>query len=211
MNHKMLSIADQIFNELEHDILTGVYEHNELLTELKLSETLGVSRTPVREALGRLAQEHIVEMTSKGARVMGITEKDIEDIYAIRYRIESLAARMAAENADEQGLKELKRLLDLQEFYTEKDDHDGINAADSGFHQALYALTKSPTMIHTLGPLHRRIVKYRRVSYETPDRANTSLKEHKGIYEAVAAHDGEKAEELMRVHIEKARKSILGR
>ncbi|MBQ6426013.1 MAG: GntR family transcriptional regulator [Clostridia bacterium] len=211
MNHKMLSIADQIFNELEHDILTGVYEHDELLTELKLSETLGVSRTPVREALSRLAQEHIVEMTSKGARVMGITEKDIEDIYAIRYRIESLAAKMAAENADEQGLKELKRLLDLQEFYTEKDDHDGTNAADSGFHQALYALTKSPTMIQTLGPLHRRIVKYRRVSYETPDRAITSLGEHRGIYEAIAAGDGEKAEELMRVHIEKARKSILGK
>ena len=127
MNHKMLSIADQIFNELEHDILIGVYAHDELLTEVKLSETLGVSRTPVREALGRLAQEHIVEMTSKGARVLGITEKDIEDIYAIRYRIESLAAKWAAENADEQGLKELKRMLDLQEFYTEKDDHDGIS------------------------------------------------------------------------------------
>ena len=118
---------------------------------------------------------------------------------------------MAAENADEQGRKELKRLLDLQEFYTEKDDHDGTNAADSGFHQALYALTKSPTMIQTLGPLHRRIVKYRRVSYETPDRAITSLGEHRGIYEAIAAGDGEKAEELMRVHIEKARKSILGK
>ena len=207
----MLSIADQIFNELENDILTGYYEYNELLTEMKLSETLGVSRTPVREALSRLAQEHIVEMTSKGARVLGITEKDIEDIYAVRYRIESLAAKMAAENADEQGLKELKRLLDLQEFYTEKDDHDGTNKADSGFHQALYALTKSPTMINTLGPLHRRIVKYRRVSYETPDRARTSLNEHKGIYEAIAAHDGEKAEELMRNHIEKARISILGK
>ena len=92
MEHKMISIADQVFEELEHDILSGTYERDEVLTEVKLSERLGVSRTPIREALRRLAQEHIIELTSKGARVIGIDKSDISDICEIRLRLEGLAA-----------------------------------------------------------------------------------------------------------------------
>ena len=211
MNHKMLSIADQIYNELEHRILTGEYERDELLTELKLSEQLGVSRTPVREALSRLAQEHIVEMTSKGAKVVGISDEDLRDIYEIRYRIECLAAGMAAEKADAAGLDRLRHAVDLQEFYTKKEDRDGINDADSSFHQILYSLSESPTLINTLGPLHRRIVKYRRVSYETPERASASLEEHQGIFRAIEQRNRPLAEQLMQQHILNARVSILGR
>ena len=72
----MISIADQVFDELEKDILSGVYERGEMLTEVKLSEQLGVSRTPIREALRRLAQERIIDPTSKGVRVVGITRED---------------------------------------------------------------------------------------------------------------------------------------
>ena len=89
----MISIADQVFEELEHDILSGEYERDEILTEMKLSERLGVSRTPIREAMRRLEQEHIIEPTSKGARVIGITKEDIADICEIRLRLEGLAAR----------------------------------------------------------------------------------------------------------------------
>lgn len=210
MNHKMVSIADQIYATLEHDILTGVYERDELLTEIRLSEFLGVSRTPVREALRRLGQEHIVEITTKGARVIGISEQDLRDIYEIRYLTECRAARLAAERHDAESLKELKEYLDLQEFYTGKQDRDRINDADSSFHEALYLASGSPTYINTLGPLHRRIVKYRRVSVETQTRAVASLGEHRAIYEAIAAGDGDKAEELTREHIRHACASILG-
>ena len=212
MNHKMVSIADQIFEKLEHDILTGVYERDELLTEVRLSEELGVSRTPVREALSRLGQEHIVEITTKGAKVVGISEQDLVDIYEIRYRIECLAARRAAENKDNdpEGLKELKEFLDLQEFYTNKQDRDHINDADSGFHETLYELSGSAALVNTLAPLHRRIVKYRRVSVERTTRATASLEEHRAIYEAIAEGNGELAEKLMQQHIMKARDSILG-
>ena len=77
MEHKMVSIADQVFEELERDILVGTYARDELLTEIKLSEKMGVSRTPIREALRRLDQEHIIEITPTGARVIGITPDDI--------------------------------------------------------------------------------------------------------------------------------------
>lgn len=210
MNHKMVSIADQIYATLEHDILTGVYERDELLTEIRLSDSLGVSRTPVREALRRLGQEHIVEITTKGARVIGITEQDLKDIYEIRCLLEPRAAKRAAEVRDAEVLAELKEYLDLQEFYTGKQDRDRINDADSSFHDALYRASGSPTFINTLGPLHRRVVKYRRVSVARQSRAVASLEEHRAIYEAIVAGDGQRAEQLTAEHIRHACTSILG-
>ena len=120
MEHRTISIADQVFEILEKDILTGVYTRGELLTETKLSEKLGVSRTPIREALRRLEQERLVVGTSRGMRVVGLDTRDIEDIYEIRIRVEGLAARRAAERATGEQLAELKRVLDMQEFFTFK-------------------------------------------------------------------------------------------
>ena len=74
--HRSVSLADQIFERLEKDILVGTFERGEILTEIKLSETLGVSRTPVREALRRLQAEHIIEESAKGMVVMGISKQD---------------------------------------------------------------------------------------------------------------------------------------
>ncbi|MBR4359563.1 MAG: GntR family transcriptional regulator [Clostridia bacterium] len=209
MEHKMISIADQVFEELEHDILSGTYERDEVLTEVKLSERLGVSRTPIREALRRLAQEHIIELTSKGARVIGIDKSDISDICEIRLRLEGLAARWAAERADEEGVSILKETLDLQEFYTQKEDPESIKNADSRFHQTIYTLCGSTSMQDTLEPLHRKLLKYRRVSVSAHSRAEQSLAEHRAIYEAIAAHDPARAEQLTILHVQNARDSIL--
>ena len=92
---KTTSLADQVFEKLENDIIQGVYPRGEILTELKLVDQLGVSRTPIREALRRLEQERLIEDTGKGSRVVGITEEDLEDIMNIRQRIEGLAAYYA--------------------------------------------------------------------------------------------------------------------
>ena len=211
MEHKMISIADQVFEELERDILSGVYERDEILTEMKLSEQLHVSRTPIREALRRLEQEHIIEPTSKGMKVVGITRDDISDICEIRLRLEGLAARWAAERTDEAGIRTLKETLDLQEFYTQKQDPESIKNADSRFHQTIYALCGSHSMQDTLEPLHRKLLKYRRVSVSKTSRAQLSLLEHQAIFEAIAAHDGAKAEALTIQHVKNARDSILQR
>lgn len=207
----MISLADQVFEELERDILSGAFERGEILTEIKLSERLGVSRTPIREALRRLEQEHIIESTSKGAKVIGISRTDIADICEIRLRLEGLAARWAAERADEEGIRILKETVELQEFYTQKSDPDSIKNADSRFHQTIYALCGSNSMRDTLEPLHRKLLKYRRVSVSAQSRAEKSLEEHRAIYEAIAAHDGERAETLTILHVKNARDSIMQR
>lgn len=95
MERRSNSIADQIFEILERDILSEKFPRGEVLTENRLSELLEVSRTPVREALRRLEQEHLIEMTTKGALVIGISKEDIVTIYEMRLRLEGMAAAAA--------------------------------------------------------------------------------------------------------------------
>ncbi|MCQ2449309.1 MAG: GntR family transcriptional regulator [Clostridia bacterium] len=98
IEHKTISLADQVFDHLEQDILSGVYQRGEALTETKLSAELGVSRTPIREALRRLEQEGIIEETAKGCIVVGISEQDLTDLFLIRSKLEGLSASTAAAN-----------------------------------------------------------------------------------------------------------------
>ena len=134
LTHKTVSLADQVFERLESDILSGVYKRGELLTELKLCEALGVSRTPVREAMMRLEQEHIIEDCGKGMRVLSITAEDAACIYEIRSRVEGLAAAACAKNISAEDLKALHDLVDLQAFYAERGDSDRVKTLDSQFH-----------------------------------------------------------------------------
>jgi DNA-binding GntR family transcriptional regulator len=138
LDHRTLSLAEQVFERLETDILSGKYAAGEILTELKLVNDLGVSRTPIREALHRLEQEHIIEMTNRGILVLGVSQKDLEDILEIRMRIEGLAAYMAAERITDSELAELRETIDLQEFYVPKHNADRINGMDSQFHLLIY-------------------------------------------------------------------------
>ncbi len=209
MDHKMVSLADQVFDELEKKILAGTYSRGELLTEGRLSDELGVSRTPIREAFFRLSQEHLIDISPKGAYVLGITDEDIRDIYEIRIRIEGLASRLAAEKITDEGVEELRKALDLQEFYTQKGDPDGIRDMDSSFHQTIYRLCSSPVLRYTLEPLHRRIIKYRRASISARTRAEHSLNEHMQILEAIARHDPDAAEELTIRHIRNAMQKLV--
>ena len=107
-NQYSVSLADRVFERLERDIIAGVYHKGEILTELRLVDELGVSRTPIREALRRLASERLIEETPKGSVVLGITRRDLEDILNMRVRIEGLIAYYAAQNRSEEQLEEMR-------------------------------------------------------------------------------------------------------
>lgn len=211
MEHKTVSLADQVFEHLETDILSGKYSRGEILTESKLSAELGVSRTPIREALRRLEQEHIIEESGKGSVVIGITENDLVDIFLIREKLECMAASLAAERCTEAQLAELKETLEFQEFYLSKQDAEHIKTMDNKFHKTLYKLTGSMTFFDTLVPLHKKIQKYRRASVESKSRAAASVEEHRKIYEAIAAKDGKLASKYAKEHVENAYNHIMGR
>lgn len=208
--HKIVSLADCVFDKLENDILSGKYAYGELLTEARLSEELGVSRTPIREAIRRLEQEHILLVTGKGLKVQGITRDDIRDIMDVRVRVEGLAAFYAAQRMTDEDKKKLREALELQEFYAAKEDSDHMQWQDHEFHETIYAGCGSLTLQNVLVPLHRKAQKYRRASVEKRSRAEASVREHRGIYDAIAAGNAQEAERQMIQHIENARKSILG-
>jgi DNA-binding GntR family transcriptional regulator len=205
-----ISLADQVFEQLENDILTGKYQYGEIITEAKLSQDLGVSRTPIREALRRLEQEGIIADSGKGMKVLGITIQDISDIYEIRLRLEGVAASWAAKHATEENIAELAGILDLQEFYAERGDSEHIRDMDTKFHESLYTFSGSPILKNTLMPLHKRVMKYRKASLEKTGRALHSTQEHRAIYEAIKARNAEQAEKLTTAHVFAARKSVLG-
>ena len=211
IEHKSVSLADQVFQHLETDILSGKYSRGEILTEGKLSAELGVSRTPVREALRRLEQEHIIEESGKGSVVIGISEKDLKDIFIIREQLESMAASFAAQNATSEQLRELKEALELQEFYLEKQDAERIKFMDNQFHKTLYKLSGSMTFYDILIPLHKKVQKYRKASLESKSRAVASVEEHRKIYEAIADSNDKLASEYAKEHVKNAYNHIIGK
>ncbi|MBQ8351235.1 MAG: GntR family transcriptional regulator [Clostridia bacterium] len=209
--HKTISLADQVFDRLEGEILGGKYQPGEILTEARLTEDLGVSRTPVREALRRLEQEHIVELSSKGILVLGVTDKDIGDIYAIRLRIEGLAAAAAAARADSPEAGELLEALELQEYYVGRHDADHIKYMDSRFHELVYRMSGSVVFYDTLLPLHKKVQKFRKASVQNESRAESSLREHRQIYHAILSGDVAAAEAAMTAHVQNAMEHITKR
>ena len=207
---KTTSLADQVFEKLENDIIQGVYPRGEILTELKLVDQLGVSRTPIREALRRLEQERLIEDTGKGSRVVGITEEDLEDIMNIRQRIEGLAAYYATKNMTPEGLAQLTHIADLQDFYFDKGDAELLRQVDEQFHDTICYLSKRTVIVDTLLPLHRKTRRYRRISMEDWSRTINTRKEHRAILDAMASGNADLAESLMAKHIENAKKHMLG-
>lgn len=205
IEHKTISLAEQVFERLENEILTGAYQRGEVLTEMHLVNDLGVSRTPIREALRRLEQEHIIEITPKGILVIGVTMKDLMDIFSIRIQIEGMAAAETAKNITDEQLAELREVLELQEFYLPKKDADRIKIMDSKFHQLIYRFSGSTALNDTLLPLHKKVQKYRKASVENENRAQQSALEHRAIFEAIAAHDAELASRKMVEHITNAK------
>ena len=208
--YKSTSLADQVFDKLENDIIQGVYARGELLTELKLVEQLGVSRTPIREALRRLEQERLIEDTGKGSRVLGITEEDLQDIMNIRERIEGLAAYYATVNLTPDGLKELSHIVDLQEFYFSKQDKEHLRQVDDAFHDMICALSKRSVISDTLIPLMRKTRRYRRVAIDNWERTTLTMNEHKQIFLAISSGDAKLAEELTTQHIIHAKEHMIG-
>jgi len=204
------SLRSRVFSQLQNDILNGYYEPGESLIETKLSEELGVSRTPIREALRQLELEGLVQsIPNKGVIVKGVTSQDIQDIYTIRMLIEGLAARWAAEKITDEELQELKDTVDLEEFYTVRNDYSHLLQSDTKFHDIIFKASKSKPLMHTLSTFHHYVQKARKMSMSSPGRAMKVLGEHKAILQAIIDKDAQKAERLTTEHVSNASSNLL--
>lgn len=206
---KSFSLAHQVFKVMEQAIITEEIPRGTELTELALSAKYGVSRTPIREAIAMLEQEDLVHSKGKKIEVLGVTEQDILDIVDIRIATEGKAMALAARNIDEEGIRELEGILKMQEYYIAQNDAEQISAMDSEFHYTIYKHCGSRIYGGTLTELHRKMARFRELTVKNRPKAQKSGSEHRGIFEAIRAHDAALAESLGTAHAQKAKERLV--
>lgn len=208
-NKNKKSLTNLIFEKVRDDILNDVYTLGDKLVESKLADELGVSRTPVREALKQLELDGLVEsIPNRGVIVKGLSDQDIYDIYSVRISIESIAAELAVERMTPEDLKELADICDLMEFFTMKNDSEKIFELNTQFHEKIYSCTKSRYLEHILKDFQIFIKSTRLESLKTKGRLEIALAEHKAILEAFKNHDKEAAKRAISKHIVSAQKNV---
>ncbi len=196
------SLRGRVFAKLREDILSGKYKDMEELKEVNIGNEMGVSRTPVREALRQLELEGLVTIIpNKGAYVTGITDKDVNDIFMIRSHLEGLCAAWACEHITEEQLEEMEEAVFLAEFHVEKRHFEQVVELDNKFHKLLYSACGSRILSRILMDYHRYAEKVRKGNLSEMERARHSILEHRRIVEAIRAKDVEAAKENAYEHI----------
>ena len=156
--NEYLPLRDVVFNTLRQAILRGELKPGERLMEIALSQRLGVSRTPVREAIRMLEQEGLVIMIPrKGAQVAEISEKDLKDVLEVRLGLEELAVRIACQRITEEELEELEQAMKEFEEAMKRDDLGALAAADVKVHEVIYGSTHNKRLVQIISNIREQI------------------------------------------------------
>ena len=206
-----LPLRDVVFNTLRQAILKGKLKPGERLMEIQLANKLGVSRTPVREAIRKLELEGLVLMIPrKGAEVAEITRQDMEDVLEVRTALEELAVKDACDHITDAQLSELKKASnEFKKALLEGKDLVTCADADMHFHDVILSATNNRRLIQMLNNLSEQMYRYR-MEYLKDERTHkTLIEEHDAIRRALKKHDKVKAGAAIRVHIDNQKRSIL--
>ncbi|WP_035797152.1 GntR family transcriptional regulator [Butyrivibrio sp. MB2005] len=198
------SLRGRVFNRIRDDILNGKYSDGEELKEVAIGKELGVSRTPVREALRQLELEGLVQIIpNKGAYVVGISIEDIHDIYMIRSKLEGLCARWACDNITDEQMEELEEIVYLADFHESKGHQEQLAELDNRFHTILYESCNSKMLEHLLKDYHQYVWRIRQKTL-SGSRGKDCNNEHRAIMEAIRDKNPDKAEEFANRHMRSA-------
>lgn len=207
-NYKPL--REVVFEALREAIMSGALPPGERMMEVQLAEELGVSRTPVREAIRKLELEGFVVMIPrKGAYVAGISLKDVADVFEIRTALEALAAGLAAERITDEELEEMERIVVLKSEAIKNNDLELLIETDTQFHEVLYRASRNEKLFQIINNLREQIQRFRTTSLASPGRMRLALEEHKKIIEALSERNISQAQQLAQDHIENAENSML--
>lgn len=199
------SLRGRVFTKIRDDILNGRYKDHEELKEIRIGKELGVSRTPVREALRQLELEGLVQIIpNRGAFVTGISAKDVRDIYMIRALLEGLCARWATEHITREQMEAMEENVYLSEYHAAKGHLDQLADLDSQFHHILYDAGGSKMLEHLLIDYHQYVFRIRKKTLSTLERGTASNKEHRALMEAIRAGNADLAERLANEHMHNA-------
>ena len=208
--NEYLPLRDVVFNTLRNAILKGELKPGERLMEIQLAQRLGVSRTPVREAIRKLELEGLVLMIPrKGAEVAQITIRDLEDVLEVRCALEELAVKDACDHITDEQLIELKKAAN--DFKRSLDGTEIIDCvkADMHFHEIIYDATNNRRLLQILSNLREQMYRYRMEYLKDRSMHKNLLEEHDAIRRALKKHDKEKAGNAIHIHIENQKESII--
>ena len=201
--NEYLPLRDVVFNTLRQAILRGELKPGERLMEIQLANKLGVSRTPIREALRKLELEGLVNMVPrKGAEVADITEKSLRDVLEVRKALEVLSVQLACEKITEEEIEELKRVAERFKDTLDDQDVTKIAEADVAFHDVIYTATDNQKLILLLNNLREQMYRYR-VEYLKKEEAYPQLiAEHEELIDNISKRNKEEATRIMCEHID---------
>ena len=203
-------LRELVLDAIRSAIMNGTLQPRERLMEIQMAEELGVSRTPIREALRKLELEgFIVMVPRKGAYVSDLSFKDIADVFEIRAALEGLAAGLAAERITEEELERMERLLVEKQEAITQDDISKLVEVDTKFHELMYQASRNVRLGSIISNLREQIQRFRLTSLSYPGRNKLSLEEHKKIVEAIQARDYQMARQLATEHIENAENVLI--
>lgn len=203
-------LRDMVFDVLMNAIMQGQLSPGERLLEVQLADEMGVSRTPVREAIRRLELEGFVVMVPrKGAYVAGLSIDDVESVYEIRTALETLAVRLAAQRMEAADYEQLDELAGkMQQTWQEGDVDNWVNL-DARFHELLYTFSRNERLISMMSNIMEQLSRYRIISLANVEVRQNSLNEHQTLIEALKRRDSDAAADAAAHHIENTKQSLV--
>lgn len=202
-------LREKIADKIRADIIKGVYADEERLVEPKLAKSLGISRTPIREALRQLETEGFIEIVPrKGAVVKSLTVGDIDDLYAVKASLEGLAARQATANLTEKDIERLRKIN--EKFRNLAYENPNMNIIEEylkynvDFHNIFITASRNKKILEILDGLAKNFQRFKTMLVSNPDRVKLAAEEHRMIIEAFASGDPDLAESRVRWHVQNA-------
>ncbi len=210
------SLQDRTYQAVRTAILEGRYAPGERVYEAAIAQALGVSRNPVREAVRRLQQDGLLDVRAHhGTYVAKIPVAEIDDVYRIRAALEGTAASFAAVRMTAREIDELEAILEQQTeavAAAEPLPRAPVSAVQADrFHHAIHVGARSPRLASMLEQLYAQVTRFRDRTLSVPGRAAVSLRGHQAVFDAIKRHDPREADNLMRDHIDDARRVLLSR
>lgn len=207
---EFLPLRDVVFNTLRKAILTGALKPGERLMEVHLANRLGVSRTPIREAIRKLELEGLVTMIPRrGAEVAQITEKSMNDVLEVRRAMDALCVELACDRITPEELEQLKEACDVFEAAVKTRDVKKIAQADVALHDIILRATGNQRLIQLVNNLSEQMYRYRFEYIKDSSQHERLVEEHRVIYQSIVQKDKETASQAAKTHIDNQEKSII--
>ncbi len=197
------------FQFIKEKILDGSYKPSQKLIESELSQTIGVSRNTIKKALLKLEQENLVKIEeNKGATIKSFTLEEVVHYLEIREVLEGLVAKTAALHLQDSGLDKLENILQKMEMKLQSNELEEYSSFNRQFHQVIYDSSPNVPAVQMINMIKTQLLRYHFRTVLVPGRSEQSIKEHKAIFEALKAHDGQMAEQAVKLHISHVRETI---